>query len=288
MLPRRRRRPARARGRGLGPLARRRPVDPGRRPSWSAPTTRAGRRCSGSTSATTGGRGAGRLTPDDGAYADIEVSPDGRWVYALRSAVDAPPAPVRVPLDPAAGAVQPLPGPAAALGRPPRCRAGSPRSTRPPRTARRCVRGWRCRPPPRPRDPAPLLVWIHGGPLGSWNAWSWRWNPWVAVRPRATPSCCPTRRCPPGTAWTSSGAAGARGARRPTPTCSPLTDAAEARDDVDATRTAAMGGSFGGYMANWVAGHTDRFGAVVTHASPVGARPVRRRPPTRPTTGAGR
>jgi dipeptidyl aminopeptidase/acylaminoacyl peptidase len=28
-----------------------------------------------------------------------------------------------------------------------------------------------------------------------------------------------------------------------------------------------MGGSFGGYMANWVAGHTDRFTAIVTHAS---------------------
>ena len=46
-----------------------------------------------------------------------------------------------------------------------------------------------------------------------------------------------------------------------------LTDAAEARADIDATRTAAMGGSFGGYMANWVAGHTDRFAAIVTHAS---------------------
>ena len=28
-----------------------------------------------------------------------------------------------------------------------------------------------------------------------------------------------------------------------------------------------MGGSFGGYMANWIAGHTDRFAAIVTHAS---------------------
>jgi dipeptidyl aminopeptidase/acylaminoacyl peptidase len=28
-----------------------------------------------------------------------------------------------------------------------------------------------------------------------------------------------------------------------------------------------MGGSFGGYMANWVAGHTDRFKCIVTHAS---------------------
>jgi dipeptidyl aminopeptidase/acylaminoacyl peptidase len=46
-----------------------------------------------------------------------------------------------------------------------------------------------------------------------------------------------------------------------------LTDVAVARTDIDDTRTAAMGGSFGGYMANWIAGHTDRFDAIVTHAS---------------------
>jgi dipeptidyl aminopeptidase/acylaminoacyl peptidase len=46
-----------------------------------------------------------------------------------------------------------------------------------------------------------------------------------------------------------------------------ITDAAQDRPDVDAGRTAAMGGSFGGYMANWIAGHTDRFRAIVTHAS---------------------
>jgi dipeptidyl aminopeptidase/acylaminoacyl peptidase len=46
-----------------------------------------------------------------------------------------------------------------------------------------------------------------------------------------------------------------------------ITDAAQARPDVDQTRTAAMGGSFGGYMANWVAGHTDRFDGIVSHAS---------------------
>ncbi len=46
-----------------------------------------------------------------------------------------------------------------------------------------------------------------------------------------------------------------------------ITDATVEREDIDETRTAAMGGSFGGYMANWVAGHTDRFKAIVTHAS---------------------
>ena len=45
------------------------------------------------------------------------------------------------------------------------------------------------------------------------------------------------------------------------------TDAACTHPRVDGDRTAAMGGSFGGYMANWVAGHTDRFDAIVTHAS---------------------
>src|SRR3712207_8779180 len=28
-----------------------------------------------------------------------------------------------------------------------------------------------------------------------------------------------------------------------------------------------MGGSFGGYMANWIATQTDRFRAIITHAS---------------------
>jgi dipeptidyl aminopeptidase/acylaminoacyl peptidase len=46
-----------------------------------------------------------------------------------------------------------------------------------------------------------------------------------------------------------------------------VTDATLARPDIDAERTAAMGGSFGGYMANWIAGHTGRFAAIVTHAS---------------------
>jgi hypothetical protein len=34
-----------------------------------------------------------------------------------------------------------------------------------------------------------------------------------------------------------------------------------------------MGGSFGGYMANWVAGKTDRFRCIVTHASLWDLRP---------------
>jgi dipeptidyl aminopeptidase/acylaminoacyl peptidase len=44
------------------------------------------------------------------------------------------------------------------------------------------------------------------------------------------------------------------------------TDSVAARPDIDADRVAMMGGSYGGYMANWMAGHTDRFKAIVSHA----------------------
>ncbi len=34
---------------------------------------------------------------------------------------------------------------------------------------------------------------------------------------------------------------------------------------MDGDRVAALGGSYGGYMVNWIAGHTDRFRCLVTH-----------------------
>jgi len=36
---------------------------------------------------------------------------------------------------------------------------------------------------------------------------------------------------------------------------------------IDGTRMAAGGGSYGGYMADWIATHTGRFKAIVSHAS---------------------
>ena len=34
---------------------------------------------------------------------------------------------------------------------------------------------------------------------------------------------------------------------------------------IDKTRECALGASYGGYMANWILGHTDRFKCIVTH-----------------------
>lgn len=41
-------------------------------------------------------------------------------------------------------------------------------------------------------------------------------------------------------------------------------DAAIARGGIDAERMAVHGGSYGGYMTNWIIGHTNRFKAAVT------------------------
>lgn len=194
-----------------------------------------------------------------GAYSDLCPSPDGASVYALRSAVDSPARPVRldahganqepVYLD-APGGVGPLPG------RLDEVRAVAADGT--------TVRAWLAH--PETPDPAPLLLWVHGGPLSSWNSWSWRWNPWLMVA-RGWAVLLPD----PGlsTGYGDAMVQRAWGQWGPVPFGDLMAsvDAAAERSDIDAERMAAMGGSYGGYMANWIAGHTERFKAIVTHAS---------------------
>jgi dipeptidyl aminopeptidase/acylaminoacyl peptidase len=206
-----------------------------------------------------------RLTHDDGAYTDIQISPDGHRVYALRSAIDSPPTPVRVALDDMS-AVEPLPGPTEALGTSIRLPGrleevtttaadGSP------------LRAWLALPHhASAHAPVPLLLQIHGGPVLSQNAWSWRWNPWIAVAHGYAVLLHD---------FALSTGYGIDFIRRgwrewggpPYTDLMSITDAAQERPDIDPDRTAAIGASFGGYMANWIAGHTDRFAAIVTHAS---------------------
>jgi dipeptidyl aminopeptidase/acylaminoacyl peptidase len=202
-----------------------------------------------------------RLTDDDGAYTDVCVSPDGRHVYALRAAIDAPAAPVRLDAEGAGREPVFLQSPAPAPEVPgtltevtATAEDGTP------------LRAWLVLPPNADTEPAPLLLWVHGGPLHSWNSWTWRWNPWLmASRGYAVLLPDPALSTGYGQAMVDRGWARWGGA--PYTDVMALTDAAVARPDIDETRTAAMGGSFGGYMANWIAGHTDRFRAIVTHAS---------------------
>ena len=128
------------------------------------------------------------------------------------------------------------------------------------------IRGWLVLPPEAsPERPAPLVLWVHGGPLSSWNEWHWRWNPHLlAERGYAVLLPDPALSTGYGQAFVQR-AWGTWGDRVYRDVLA-LTDAVLERDDLDAGRTAMMGGSFGGYMANWIAGATDRFRAIVSHA----------------------
>ncbi|MGY1711219.1 S9 family peptidase [Geodermatophilus sp. SYSU D00758] len=202
-----------------------------------------------------------RMTTD-GAYSDLQVARDGSALYALRSAYDEPPAPVR--LDPRATSQHPapLPNPGTLPGLP-----GTLHEVQATAEDGSRVQSWLVLPEGASAErPAPLLLWIHGGPLMSWNSWSWRWCPWVMAA-RGYAVLLPNPALSQGFGQDFVRRGWGRWGEEPYTDLVAAVDAAVARPDVDATRTAAMGGSFGGYMANWVATRTDRFRAIVTHAS---------------------
>ena len=195
-----------------------------------------------------------QLTYDDFAYTDVVAAPGG-VLYALRSSYAAPPHPVRI--DPS-GAVTALP----CVDLP--TLPGTLTDVTATAADGAEVRSWLVL--PEEAAPAPLVLWIHGGPLGSWNSWSWRWNPWLlAAKGYAVLLPDPALSTGYGQEFIQRGW-GAWGGP-PFDDLMSAFDVACAHPRIDATRVAAMGGSFGGYMANWAAGHTDRFAAIVTQAS---------------------
>nr|THJ71448.1 S9 family peptidase [Rhodococcus qingshengii] len=201
-----------------------------------------------------------RLTADDAAYTDVRVAPDGVSIYALRASYEAPPHVVRVDLR--SGEITALRGPDTLPELP---------GTLTEITARAedgsTVRSWLALPTgAAPHAPVPLLLWVHGGPLGSWNTWSWRWNPWLLVA-KGYAVLLPDPALSTGYGQDFVQRGWGQWGKAPFTDLMAITDAAVAQPEIDPKRTGAMGGSFGGYMANWIAGHTNRFDAIVTHAS---------------------
>ena len=116
--------------------------------------------------------------------------------------------------------------------------------------------------------PLPVLLLVHGGPQGSFgNSWSYRWNPAVmASQGYAVVTIDFHGSIGYGQKFTDSINKDWGG--------KPLTDlklgmAAVAKVDtqLDTANACALGGSYGGYMMNWIAGNwPDRFKCLVTHA----------------------
>jgi dipeptidyl aminopeptidase/acylaminoacyl peptidase len=112
----------------------------------------------------------------------------------------------------------------------------------------------------------PLLFLIHGGPQGAWGeSWSYRWNPqvfagagYVVVMPNPRGSTGYGQRFTDdiNQDW---------GGKVYEDLLAAL-DYAAAQPYVDPERMAAAGGSYGGYMVNWMLGRNERFKAFVSHA----------------------
>lgn len=111
----------------------------------------------------------------------------------------------------------------------------------------------------------PAIVLIHGGPQGAWSdAWSYRWNPEMfAARGYVVFMPNPRGSTGYGQKFVEdiSGDWGGK----------PYIDIMNGVDElakmpfVDGTRISAAGASYGGYMIDWILGHTDRFKALVSH-----------------------
>lgn len=130
------------------------------------------------------------------------------------------------------------------------------------------VSGWLVKPPGF--DPArkyPVVFLIHGGPQGAWHdEWHGRWNyalfaapgyAVVAINPRGSTGFGQKFTDQISRDWTG---------RVFEDLMKGLDHALKTYPFLDGSRMAAAGGSYGGFMVNWIAGHSDRFRALISHA----------------------
>jgi dipeptidyl aminopeptidase/acylaminoacyl peptidase len=130
------------------------------------------------------------------------------------------------------------------------------------------VAGWIIKPPGfDPGKKYPVLFLIHGGPQGAWHdEWVARWNYGlfaspgyvvVAVNPRGSTGYGQKFTLQISKDWTG---------LVYKDLMLGLDHALKTYPYMDGSRVAAAGGSYGGFMVNWIAGHSDRFKALISHA----------------------
>jgi dipeptidyl aminopeptidase/acylaminoacyl peptidase len=129
------------------------------------------------------------------------------------------------------------------------------------------VQGFLIKPPAfNPAKKYPVKFLIHGGPQGAWgDAWSYRWNAEllaangyvvIMINPRGSTGY--------GQAFVD-GVNGDWGGKPFTDLMTGLDYAEKTYPFIDKNRECALGASYGGYMADWILGHTNRFKCIVTH-----------------------
>ena len=113
----------------------------------------------------------------------------------------------------------------------------------------------------------PMLVLLHGGPQTMWsNAWGYRWNAQV-FSAAGYVTLMINRRGSTGYGQKFTDEITNDWGGKAYVDVMRGIDAAVAKYSyIDSTKVAAAGGSYGGYMADWIATHTNRFKAIVSHA----------------------
>ena len=129
------------------------------------------------------------------------------------------------------------------------------------------VQGWLIKPPNFDATKKyPAIVLIHGGPQGAWGeAWSFRWNPQMFAA-RGYVILMPNPRGSTGFGQKFVEEISRDWEGRVYTDIMNGVDMFAALPYVDASRMGAAGASYGGYMINWILGHTNRFKALVSHA----------------------
>jgi dipeptidyl aminopeptidase/acylaminoacyl peptidase len=114
----------------------------------------------------------------------------------------------------------------------------------------------------------PLLVLLHGGPQTMWSdAWGYRWNAQV-FSAAGYVTLMINRRGSTGYGQKfTDEITNDWGGKAYVDVMNGVDYTLKKYSFVDGTRMAAAGGSYGGYMADWIATHTGRFKAIVSHAS---------------------
>jgi dipeptidyl aminopeptidase/acylaminoacyl peptidase len=112
----------------------------------------------------------------------------------------------------------------------------------------------------------PVKFLIHGGPQGAWgDSWSYRWNAELFAANGYVVIMINMRGSTGYGQAIVDGVNGDWGGKPFTDLMTGLDYAEQHYSFIDKTRECALGASYGGYMANWVLGHTDRFKCIVSH-----------------------
>jgi dipeptidyl aminopeptidase/acylaminoacyl peptidase len=130
------------------------------------------------------------------------------------------------------------------------------------------VQGFMVKPPGfDPNKKYPLKFLIHGGPQGAWgNEWTYRWNAelFAATGNYVVVMINFHGSTGYGQKFTDS-ISGDWGGKPYVDLMKGLDYVEKTYPFIDKNREAALGASYGGYMTNWILGHTNRFKCIVSH-----------------------